>query len=137
MKYDPIDNKLFVQNRKHLAKRMKPRSVAVIRSNDIMPTNADGIMPYKQNANLFYLSGVAQEGTILLLAPDFPDEKMREICSRRCQPKVRTRGPACRLAGLLCLIVFGASGATSLLGVDYQTELHRFSREKQHAIHRR
>ena len=51
MKYDPIDSKLFVQNRKNLAKRMKPNSVAVIRSNDIMPTNADGTMRFKQNAN--------------------------------------------------------------------------------------
>ncbi|MEP5611428.1 MAG: aminopeptidase P family protein [Cyclobacteriaceae bacterium] len=79
MKYDPIANDLFVQNRKNLAKRMKPNSVAVIRSNDIMPTNADGTMKFRQNANLFYLSGVDQEESIVLIAPDFPDEKMREI----------------------------------------------------------
>ena len=58
---------------------MKPRSVAVIRSNDIMPTNADGNMRFKQNSDLFYLTGVGQEGSILLMAPDFPDERMREI----------------------------------------------------------
>lgn len=79
MKYDPIVNDLFTQNRKNLAKKMKPNSVAVIRSNDIMPTNADGTMRFRQNANLFYLSGVDQEESIVLLAPDFPDEKMREI----------------------------------------------------------
>lgn len=79
MKYDPINNDLFVQNRKHLAARMKPRSVAIIHSNDIMPTNADGSMGFMQNSNLFYLSGVDQEESIVLIAPDFPDEKMREI----------------------------------------------------------
>jgi Xaa-Pro aminopeptidase len=79
MKYDPIDNQLFILNRKNLAKRMKPNSVAVIRSNDIMPTNADGAMQFRQNANLFYLTGVDQEESIVLIAPDFPDEKMREI----------------------------------------------------------
>lgn len=78
MKYDPIPNELFIQNRKKLAARMKPNSVAILRSNDIMPTNADGVMPFVQNSNLFYLSGADQEETILILAPDFPDEKLRE-----------------------------------------------------------
>ncbi len=79
MKYPPINNKLFIQNRKKLAERMKPRSVAVIRSNDIMPTNADGTMGFKQNSNLFYLTGVDQEESIVLIAPDFPNDQMREI----------------------------------------------------------
>ena len=79
MKYDPIDNKLFIQNRNNLIKRMKPRSVAIVQANDIMPTNADGTMKFMQNSNLFYLTGVDQEETIVLIAPDFPNEKMREI----------------------------------------------------------
>lgn len=79
MKYDPINNDLFIQNRKRLAQRMKPKSVAIVHANDIMPTNADGTMRFKQNSNLFYLTGVDQEESIVLIAPDFPDEKMREI----------------------------------------------------------
>jgi Xaa-Pro aminopeptidase len=79
MKYDPIDNSLFIQNRENLAKRMKPNSVAIIHSNDIMPGNADGTIRFVQNSNLFYLTGVNQEESIVLLAPDFPDERMREI----------------------------------------------------------
>ena len=79
MRYEPISNELFIQNRENLAKRMKPRSVAVVHANDIMPTNADGTMKFTQNSNLFYLSGVDQEESIVLIAPDFPDEKMREI----------------------------------------------------------
>ena len=79
MRYDPIDNQLFIQNREKLAKRMKPRSVAIVHANDIMPTNADGTMKFMQNSNLFWLTGVDQEESIVLIAPDFPDEKMREI----------------------------------------------------------
>ena len=79
MKYDPINNDLFIQNRKRLAQRMKPKSVAIVHANDIMPTNADGTMRFNQNSNLFYLTGVDQEESIVLIAPDFPDEKMREI----------------------------------------------------------
>lgn len=79
MKYRSIPNDLFTLNRNNLAKRLKPNSVVVVHSNDIMPTNADGTMPFKQNSNLFYLTGIDQEETIFLMAPDFPDEKMREI----------------------------------------------------------
>ena len=79
MRYEQIDNTLFIQNRDNLAKRMKPRSVAVVHANDIMPKNADGTMIFYQNSNLFYLTGADQEESILLIAPDFPDEKMREV----------------------------------------------------------
>ena len=79
MKYNSIDNQLFIQNRKNLAKRMKPNAVAVLHSNDIMPTNADGTMNFIQNTNLFYLTGINQEESIILIAPDFPNKEMREI----------------------------------------------------------
>lgn len=58
---------------------LPPKSVAVFHSNDIMPTNADGTMPFRQNNDLFYLSGIDQEETILVICPDFPDPNMREI----------------------------------------------------------
>ena len=79
MKYSPIEKELFETNRKNLAKRLKPGSVAIFNSTDIMPTSADGTMPFIQDANLFYFSGIDQEESILLLAPDFPDERFREI----------------------------------------------------------
>lgn len=79
MRYTPIDQKLYVENRDHLKKLMKPGSVAVFNANDIMPTNADGTMSLVQNSNLLYLSGIDQEETILLLAPDFPDPRFREV----------------------------------------------------------
>jgi Xaa-Pro aminopeptidase len=79
MKYAPIGKELFVTNRDKLKKRLKPKSVAIFNSNDIMPTNADGTMPFRQNNNLLYLSGIDQEESILMIAPDFPDPKLREV----------------------------------------------------------
>jgi Xaa-Pro aminopeptidase len=79
MRYGKINKELFVMNRKNLVKKLKPGSVAVINANDIMPTNADGSMKFRQNSDLFYLSGVDQEETILVLCPDFPDKKYHEV----------------------------------------------------------
>ncbi|WP_017730587.1 aminopeptidase P family protein [Nafulsella turpanensis] len=79
MKYLPIGKDLFVHNRKNFSALLKPNSLAVFNSNDVMPTNADGTMPFRQNNDLFYLSGIDQEESILLLFPDFPDEKFREV----------------------------------------------------------
>jgi Xaa-Pro aminopeptidase len=69
----------FTQNRKNLAKRLKPGSIAIVNSNDIMPTNADGTMKFKQNSDLFYLSGIMQEESVLLLFPDSKTERNREV----------------------------------------------------------
>jgi len=79
MKYAPINNSLFILNRKNLIEELKPGSIAVFNSNDIQPTNADGTMVFRQNSDIFYLSGIDQEESILVLCPDFPDENMREI----------------------------------------------------------
>jgi Xaa-Pro aminopeptidase len=79
MKNIKIDKQLFIENRKKLVKQLKPDSIAIINANDYMPTNADGTMRFKQNTNLFYLTGVDQEETILLLFPDAPDQKFKEI----------------------------------------------------------
>ena len=56
MKYLPIDANLFIKNRAKFKAAMKPKAMAVFCSNDIMPTNADGTMPFRQNNDLFYLS---------------------------------------------------------------------------------
>src|SRR5438552_5319643 len=79
MKYERIDKNLFVSNRKRLAKKLLPNSIAVINSNYIMPTNADGTMRFKQNSDLFYLTGIEQEDTTLILYPDAHNEKLREV----------------------------------------------------------
>lgn len=74
-----IDSQLFINNRKKLISQLKPNSLVVVISNDVMPTNADGVMRFKQNTDLFWLSGVNQEETILLLYPDSPDPDFREV----------------------------------------------------------
>ncbi|WP_333821472.1 aminopeptidase P family protein [Ohtaekwangia sp.] len=79
MRYKHIKKDLFESNRKNLVKELKSNALAVVNSNDIMPTNSDGTMRFRQNSDLFYLSGVDQEESILLLCPDFPDKKYREI----------------------------------------------------------
>jgi len=79
MKYNPLPKNLYIKNRKKLTEMMPAKSVAVFHSNDIMPTNADGTMRFRQNNDLFYLCGIDQEETILVICPDFPDPNMREI----------------------------------------------------------
>ncbi len=79
MRYKTIDPTLFISNRRRLIKNLKPGSVAVLNSNDTMPTNADGTMSFRQSNDLFYLSGIDQEETLLVLCPDFPDKKFREV----------------------------------------------------------
>ncbi len=79
MRYEPIDKELFISNRKRLVSELKLGSLAVFNSNDVMPTNADGTMPFRQNNDLFYLTGIEQEESILLICPDFREEKKREI----------------------------------------------------------
>ena len=79
MKYEAIDNALFVENRKKFRNHLKPNSLAVFVSNDIMPTNADGGMGFVQNSDLFYLSGIDQEDTILVIYPDVKDGRHKEI----------------------------------------------------------
>ncbi len=79
MKYPKIDPNLFVQNRQRFSKQLKPKSVAVFNSNDFMPTSADGTHPFIQQTDLFYLSGIDQEETVLVICPDTPEEKQKEI----------------------------------------------------------
>jgi Xaa-Pro aminopeptidase len=79
MKYKPLPKSLYVKNRKKLTQKLPSKSIAVFQSNDTMPTNADGTMRFRQNNDLFYLSGIDQEESILILCPDFPDPSMQEI----------------------------------------------------------
>ena len=79
MKYTQINNTLFIKNRKNFMAQMQPKSIAVFNSNDIYPISADSTMPFQQHRDIFYLSGVDQEESILLLFPDAVEEKHREI----------------------------------------------------------
>jgi Xaa-Pro aminopeptidase len=79
VRYEPIAPDFFIKNRENLRGLLKPNSMVVLHANDIYPTNADGSLPFKQNSDLFYLTGVDQEETTLVLMPDAVDPKEREI----------------------------------------------------------
>ncbi|QRR03637.1 aminopeptidase P family protein [Dyadobacter sandarakinus] len=79
MRYAPIDKALFIENRARLVALLKPGSLVILHANDIMPTSADGSMGFRQNPDLFYLTGVDQEETMLVLCPQHPDPKLREV----------------------------------------------------------
>jgi len=79
MKYDALSNSLFKENRKRFIKHMKPNSIAVFVSNDEMPRSADATYTWRQNPDLYYLTGIDQEQTILIIYPDSPNPRMREV----------------------------------------------------------
>ncbi|MCF6224127.1 MAG: aminopeptidase P family protein [Flavobacteriaceae bacterium] len=79
MKYAAIKNNLFIKNRSKFAKAMQSNSMAIFNSNDIYPISADSALPFAQHRDIFYLSGVDQEESILVIFPDCPKKEHREI----------------------------------------------------------
>ncbi|MFT4177135.1 MAG: aminopeptidase P N-terminal domain-containing protein [Luteolibacter sp.] len=79
VRYERISPELFVRNRERLAALLKPNSLVIVHANDVFPSNADGSLPFYQNSDLYYLTGVAQEETVLMLMPGAYDPKDREI----------------------------------------------------------
>ena len=75
----PIPNRLFVRNRANLAAQLPTKSVAVFTANEPMPRNGDEFYPFRQQSDFFYLTGINEENAYLIIAPDYPDETMREI----------------------------------------------------------
>jgi Xaa-Pro aminopeptidase len=79
MKYHRINKELFIHNRQKFVKHLKPKSLAVFNSNDIVTTSADSTLPFVQHRDILHLSGVDQEESILVIFPDCVEEKHREI----------------------------------------------------------
>ena len=79
MRYEPINPELFVQNRKRFMRKMQPDSIAIFHSNDLMPRSGDTFFPFRQNSGLFYLSGLGQEETVVVLFPDCIKEGFQEV----------------------------------------------------------
>ncbi|RFM28436.1 aminopeptidase P N-terminal domain-containing protein [Deminuibacter soli] len=79
MKYLPLNAELFTSNRRRFAAMMQPDSIAIINSNDEVPSNGDALYPFKQNSDLYWLSGIMQEDSMVILFPDCPDPKYREV----------------------------------------------------------
>ncbi|OQY93735.1 MAG: X-Pro aminopeptidase [Sphingobacteriales bacterium UTBCD1] len=79
MKYQPVFPELFTRNRERFLKSMQRNSIAIFVSNDEVSMNGDALYPYKQNSDLFWLSGITQEDSMVILFPDNPDPKYREV----------------------------------------------------------
>ena len=79
LRYKPINPGVFIANRSRLSKLLLPNSLVVVNANDVPLTNADGSAAMVPNSDLFYLAGVEQEQSILLLYPDADEEKFREL----------------------------------------------------------
>ena len=79
MKNLPLNPELFKTNRRRFIEKMKPASIAIFVSNDEVPSNGDALHPFKQNSDLYWLCGITQEDTMVVLFPDNPDPKFREV----------------------------------------------------------
>ncbi|MBA3674252.1 MAG: aminopeptidase P N-terminal domain-containing protein [Chitinophagaceae bacterium] len=79
MKYLPLNPDIFIHNRKRFIDKMEKNAIAIFNSNDELPMNGDALYPFKQNADLYWLTGIEQEDTMLVLYPDNPDPKHREV----------------------------------------------------------
>jgi Xaa-Pro aminopeptidase len=79
MKHLPLNAKIFIQNRQRFIKKMKPNSIAIFNSNDEVPSNGDAIYRFQQNSDLYWLTGIEQEDTMVVLFPNNPDPRYREV----------------------------------------------------------
>ena len=79
MKHLPLNPSIFTNNRKRFAEKMAKNAIAIFNSNDEMPANGDSLYPFQQNSDLFWLSGILQEDSMVVLFPDNPDPKFREV----------------------------------------------------------
>lgn len=108
MKYDEIPSALFVENRARLAAQLPERSLVVVHSADLPWLSADGTLPFVQSSDLFYLTGLDQEETVLILCPGHPDPALREILFVRetseqieiWEGRKASREEAARLSGI-------------------------------------
>jgi len=129
MRYAPIDPQLFIENRRRLAAGLPPNAIAVFNSNDVMPTSADGVMPFVQQTDLFYLSGVDQEESTLVIFPGAREEKHREILFLRetseqialWEGKKYTREEATAISGVRT-VLWNAEFESVFRNLAYQAE---------------
>jgi Xaa-Pro aminopeptidase len=130
MRYAPISPKLFQENRARVARKLPPNSLAVLNSNDVLPTNADGTMGFVQNADLFYLTGVDQEESALLLFPGAKDPKQREILFVRESNELLTVWEGYKLSKAEATKVSGIANVQWLS--EFRPLLHRLLCECEH-----
>ena len=115
MKYLPLNPEIFIQNRKRFIDRMEKNSIAIFNSNDELPTNGDQLHKFKQNADLYWLTGIEQEDTMLILFPDNPDAKYREVLVLVRPNELKEKWDGHRLRAAEAT---GISGITTIIWLD-------------------
>jgi Xaa-Pro aminopeptidase len=115
MKYLPLNSGIFIDNRKRFRAQMDKNSIAIFNSNDELPMNGDAIYKFKQNSDLFWLTGIEQEDTMLILFPDNPDPKYREVLVLVRPNALKEKWDGHRLRGHEAT---GISGIQSIIWLD-------------------
>ena len=126
MKHLPLDKQLFIENRKRFVQEMLPNSIAIFNSNDEVPTNGDALYRFQQNSNLYWLCGIEQEDTMVILFPDNPDEKYREVLVLVKPVELKEKWDGKRLRGQEASDISGIKTIVWLEGLDalLQTWVH-------------
>jgi Xaa-Pro aminopeptidase len=115
MKYLPLNSDIFIQNRKRFLERMEKNAIAIFNSNDELPVNGDAIYKFKQNSDLLWLTGIEQEDTMLVLYPDNPDPKYREVLVLVRPNALKEKWDGHRLRGEEATAI---SGITTIIWLD-------------------
>ena len=115
MKYLPLNPSIFIKNRERFVSQMSKNAIAIFNSNDELPTNADQVYKFKQNSDLIWLTGVEQEDTMLVLFPDNPDPKFREVLVLTRPNEVKEKWDGHRLRKLEAE---GISGIKTIIWLD-------------------
>jgi len=117
---------LFSKNRLRFINEMLPNSMAIFVSNDEWPSNGDALHPYKQNSDLFWLCGIQQENTMLVLFPDHPDPRYREVLVMTRPNELKEKWDGRRLRAAEAKAISGIETVmwTDLLDAHLQTWIH-------------
>src|SRR6476661_910694 len=115
MKNLPLNSQLFTTNRKRFMEKMKPGSIAIFVSNDEVQSNGDALHPFRQNSDLYWLCGIEQEDTMVILFPDNPDPKYREVLVLVRPNELKEKGDGKRLRREEATAI---SGIQTILWVD-------------------
>ncbi|MFM8710768.1 MAG: aminopeptidase P family protein [Sphingomonadales bacterium] len=115
MKYHRLNAELFVKNRARFVAQLPPNCIAIFVSNDAFPSNGDALHSFKQNSDLYWLSGIEQEESMVILFPDHPDERYREVLvlERPNELKEKWDGKRLRVAEAKAI-----SGMTTIVWLD-------------------
>ncbi len=130
MRYEPIDPRLFSAHRQSLRELLPPNSVAIVNSNDLLPTNADGTFAFCQSADLFYLTGIEQEEAVLMMYPDAHEERYREVLFLREPDALRETWEGHKLTKAEAKKISGIERVEWLS--DFRSILHRVMCESEH-----